>query len=364
MSGKKVLLLGPSLSAVSGVSTHLNQLIGSALVEEYQLIHFQVGSEGMYESTLQKLLRFLFSPFALAAKIIMVAPDVVHLNTSLEQKSFWRDAVYLVVAKLFRRSVVYQVHGGELPELFFGGNQILTGFLRWLLSLPDVVVLLASVEHDAYQRFSTFKRLLVIPNAIDLDDYADQGGKQFDSGVIKLGYIGRLAHNKGVFEAIDALNILHKAGVENVSLTIAGSGPAEADLREQVISQGLDKEVTFAGALFGEKKNSFWRQTDIFVFPTFHREGLPYTVLESLASGTPMVTTRVGGIADVIKDGVHGVFVEPHDAEAVAVAIKSMIEDRKRTQKMSSECVARAREFYGVDRLARQFSELYKSLPN
>lgn len=357
-----VLLLGPSLAAVSGVSTHLNQLFGSPLADEYQLIHFQVGSEGKREGVLQKLQRFLLSPFALAAKIIAVAPDIVHLNTSLEQKSFWRDAVYLLVAKLLRRRVIYQVHGGELPQQFFGGNRILTSFLRRLLSWPDAVVLLASVEREAYQHFSKFKRLLVIPNAIDLDDYADQGRKQLESGVIKLGYIGRLAHNKGVYEAIEALGILRKAGVEDVTLTIAGSGPAEADLRAQVKSQGLDKEVIFAGALFGEQKNNFWRQTDIFVFPTFHREGLPYTVLESLASGTPMITTRVGGIVDVIKDGMHGTFVEASDPVAVASAIRVMSEDRERMREMSLECVARAREFYGVDRLARQFSELYKVL--
>ena len=358
----KVLILGPALSAVSGVSTHLDQLLSSALAKEYQLTHFQVGSEGMCETTLHKLRRFFLSPFTFAVKIIAVAPDIIHLNTSLEQKSFWRDAVYMMVAKIFRKRVVYQVHGGSLPQQFFGGNQLLTGFLRWMLGRPDAVVLLASVEREAYLDFSRFKRLLVIPNAIDLNDYADSGGKQFESGIIRLGYIGRLAHNKGVIEAIDALNILRQTGGIKVSLTIAGSGPAEEDLRTQVKSLNLDKEIVFAGALFGGQKKSFWQHTDIFVFPTFHHEGLPYTVLESLASGTPMVTTRAGGIPDVIKDGVHGIFVEPHDAAAVAAAIKNMIENRERTRIMSTDCLARAREFYGVDRLARQFSELYKAL--
>lgn len=363
MNKIRIILLGPSLQAVSGVSTHLNQLFGSSLADEYQLVHFQVGSEGKCENVFQKLQRFLLSPFALAVKIIAVAPDIVHLNTSIDQKGFWRDAVYLMVAKLLRKQVVYQVHGGELPQQFFEGNQFLTGFFRWLLSRPDAVVLLASVEREAYEQFTEFKRLLVIPNAIDLDDYTGRDETKSESGSIRLGYIGRLDHSKGIFEAIEALNILRKAGVENATLSIAGSGPAEEDLRGQVKLLGLDKEVIFAGALFGQQKKNFWEQTDIFVFPTY-REGLPYTVLESLASGTPMVTTRVGGIGDVIKDGVHGIFVEPHDAARVAAAIKRMIEDSEGTQKMSIECVARAREFYGIDRLARQFSELYKSLLN
>lgn len=358
---KKVLLLGPKLTAVSGVSTHLNQLLGSPLADAYRFVHFQVGSEGEREGLIKKLRRFLLSPFRLAATIITVAPDIVHLNTSLNQKAFWRDAVYLIVAKLFRKRVVYQVHGGDLPQQFFGGKPLPTGFLRRLLRWPDAIVLLASVEREAYQRFSQFKALRVIPNAIELNDHPEHYRKEFRTGTIRLGYIGRLAHNKGIYEAIDALGILRKAGYEQVSLTLAGSGPAEESLRERVKSLGLNGYVTFPGELFGQQKKSFWRQTDIFVFPTY-QEGLPYAVLESLDSGTPMVTTRTGGIGDVITEGVHGIFVEPRDAAGVASAIQAMMSDRDRMESMSAACVARARDYYGIDRLARQFSELYGSL--
>ena len=358
-----VLLLGPSLSTVSGVSTHLNQMLGSALAGEFKLIHFQVGSEGRQENTLQKLQRFVFSPLALAISIVKSKPDIVHLNTSLESKAFWRDAAYLIVARFLRKKVVYQVHGGELPEQFFGNNRLLTAFLRRLLTWPDAVVLLASVEYEAYKAFaSSFNHLLVIPNAIDLNENFDTGEKSYNLSIIKLGYIGRLAHNKGAFEAIQALSLLQKAGMENLHLTIAGSGPSEAKLRALVDSLDLNNQIAFTGPVFGEAKNQFWRQTDIFVFPTYHREGLPYTVLESIASGTPLVTTRVGGIPDVIEEGVHGVFVEQHDPAVVAAAIKSLVDDRERLKSMSAACVTRAHEFYGVDRLARQFSELFKTL--
>lgn len=131
--------------------------------------------------------------------------------------------------------------------------------------------------------------------------------------------------------------------MENLQLTIAGSGPSEAKLRALVDSLGLNNQMTFMGPLFDDAKNRFWRQTDIFVFPTYHREGLPYTVLESIAYGTPLVTTRVGGKPDVIEEGVHGVFVGQHDPAAVAAAIKSLIDDRERLKSMSVVCAARAR---------------------
>lgn len=106
----RVLLLGPQLDAVSGVSTHLNQLFGSELRNDFGLSHFQVGSE-----------RLTFSPLRLAARIIRDRPDIVHINASLDHKSFPRDATYLAVAKTLGRQAIFQVHsggntGGVLPR--------------------------------------------------------------------------------------------------------------------------------------------------------------------------------------------------------------------------------------------------------
>lgn len=356
---RKVLLLGPSRHAVSGVSTHLNQLLGSRLASEFELCHFQIGSEGRRENSFQKLLRFVLSPLILAAKIVWERPDIVHINTSLEPKSFWRDAVYLAIAKMLFRKVVYQVHGGELPEQFFGNSRWLTLGLRYLLRWPDAVVLLASVEYEAYRKFTPCKHLTVIANAIELPATPE---KSFDHRPFRLGFIGRLADNKGAIEAIQAVSHLQNLGIDDVYLTIAGSGPSEDTMRALVESLALQSRVTFAGALFGKDKDRFWRDIDLFVFPTFHREGLPYTVLESLAYATPLITTSVGGIADAIVDGVQGYFVAPRDPEGLARKLKELIDDRETLKRMSEACVARAREFYGIDRLASQFSQLYRQV--
>src|SRR5207253_9488038 len=86
-----VLLLGPSREAISGVSTHVNALMGSTLADAFDLEHFQVGSEGRRENALAKLLRFAFSPLGLMAAIFRFDAALVHLNPSLNAKAFWRD---------------------------------------------------------------------------------------------------------------------------------------------------------------------------------------------------------------------------------------------------------------------------------
>ena len=98
MNRPTVLILGPSRAAVSGVSTHLNLLMDSSLADEYELVHFQVGSEGRKEGPIAKLARLLLSPFWLAATILFRHVTLVHLNSSLNPRAYWRDAAILGVA--------------------------------------------------------------------------------------------------------------------------------------------------------------------------------------------------------------------------------------------------------------------------
>jgi glycosyltransferase involved in cell wall biosynthesis len=357
-----VLLCGPDRSAVSGVATHLNQLFDSSLADAYRMHQFQVGSEGRQESRFRKAVRYATSPIAFLSMLMRLKPEIVHLNTSFEFNAYWRDLAYLLTARALGRRIVYQVHGGELPARFLGESSFGRGFLRFTLRAADVIVVLAEIELDAYRRFHAGRKLEMIPNAIDLDEYGDVSPKQFARDELVLGYIGRLADDKGIRESILAVSALRKQDAPRTTLRIAGSGPYEAELRRLVKAESLSDQVQFLGPVFGDEKRRFWKDIDVFLFPTFHREGLPYTILEALASGTPTITTRVGGIPDVIKDGIHGLVLDEHTPAAVAEAVRALTDDRELPRRMSSAALSRAREHYGVQRLADQFDRVYREL--
>src|SRR5882672_12125653 len=150
MNKHKIVVFGPSLDAVSGVSTHVRMLLASDLARDCELLHFQVGSEGRRENTLQKATRLALSPFQLALFLLRTGADTVHMNVSLDWKSYWRDLAYSIIAKSLGRRVVNQIHGGAMPQDFFGGNALLTGILRRFLVSSDAVIVLSSAELSAY----------------------------------------------------------------------------------------------------------------------------------------------------------------------------------------------------------------------
>ncbi len=359
---QRVLLTGPAPNVVSGVSTHIGQLVNSVLQEEVEFTHFQVGSEGKSESAFEKVTRYLASPFQLGVRIVAGSVELVHINSSLDRRAFWRDAAYVLVAKSLRRRIVYQVHGGALEE-FAGGSRVLRAIVKKVLSIPNAIVVLSSVELKSYQELGCLRDLRWIPNAIRLSELEDESPRGVRPSVCTLVYVGRLAFDKGIFDAITATGRLVRRGYGGrLRLLIAGSGPAEGALREQVSELRLQDIVRFVGPIFGKRKARFWSEADLFIFPTFHNEGLPYSVLESIASGTPVVATRKGGIIDVIQEGKQGVFVNEHDPSGLAAAIEGLIREEELLVRMRSECIKRARQYYGVDRMANQFKAVYADL--
>jgi len=349
-----VLLLGPSREAISGVTTHLNALFGSRLAAHFDLVHFQVGSEGRSEGALGKLARFVTSPFALAAAVVRHNAEVVHINTSLNAKSYWRDLAYLLVAKLCGARVVYQVHGGSLATF---GN----AFVRWSTRLPDVVVVLSQAERERFRAAAPSQLVEALPNGIDCGPYERYNRAAADRDTpLRLIYIGRLASGKGLIESIEALRLARSRGVA-ARLVLAGTGAEEARLRQYVRDAGLVRDVTFVGPAYGDLKARLLSQADVLLLPSYS-EGLPYSLLEAMAAGVVPVVTPVGAIPDVVSDGEHGVLVPPRDAEAIAQALAKLAADRICVARMSAACRKRVASGYSIERVAKDFSELYWGL--
>ncbi|HUP96566.1 MAG TPA: glycosyltransferase family 4 protein [Usitatibacter sp.] len=361
MNRPVVLLLAPHRSGVSGVCTHLNLLLGSSLGDDFELVHFQVGSEGRREGFLGRWLRLALSPFALFATILFRHVSVVHVNTSLNARAYWRDLVYVLIAKLLRARVLYQVHGGRMPHQFFAGSRRWMEFLRATLRLPDLIVVLSKVDLDAYRIFVPDQRLVALPNAIDCRPYAQVPTVRSRSEYpLRLVYLGHVAREKGLYEALQGLRLTNELGVD-ARLVVAGDGAEQDRLRRYAQALGLGPKVSFTGPLMGAARVRLLSTADALLMPSYS-EGLPYALLEAMAAGVPVIATPVGAIPDVMTHGIHGLIVPPRDGKAIAEAIVKLAGDRDQLSWMSRACRKRVRAAFSMDRLASELALHYAQL--
>lgn len=360
MKRHAVLILAPSREAISGVTTHLNGLLGSRLASRFDLVHFQVGSEGRQESLPGRAARLALSPLALALAILRHGAGLVHINTSLNAKAYWRDLSYVLAAKLCGARVLYQVHGGAWNDFEQKGGGF-AALMRRMLRWPDVVVVLSREQLDAVRAAAPEQSVELVPNGIDCAPYLRQNRAAADADApLRLIYIGRLVAGKGLLETIEAMRIARSKGV-GARLVIAGNGPEEPRLRQYARDAGLTREVSFVGAAYGEHKARLLAEADALALPSYS-EGLPYSLLEAMAGGVVPIVTPVGAIPDVVAHGEHGLLVAPRDAEAIAQAIATLAADRAQLARMSAACRAHIGSAYSIERVARDFAQLYWGL--
>lgn len=361
-SGRRVLLTAPTLTAVSGVATHVRQLVDSSLGRSFQLGHFRAGGEGLRERRVARLWRQAITPFSFARRLIREGRPIVHLNTALDRNGLVRDALLLLIARAARCPVVWQVHGGAAPADYFRGRA--GAVFRALLKRADRVVVITRGDELAYRNWVPPGRLIRIVNSVDVvRDEPLSRKTAVSGGPLRITFLGRLIPAKGVLEAVDAVAEVLAAGVP-ITFNIAGTGPAEAAIHARARERGIESSVRLLGAVDGEHKRRLLAETDLFVLPTYHRERIPYALLEAMAVGAVPIVCAAGDIGEVVMADRHGFVLEPRRPDLISRAILAVASDRERLDELSRACRERVREEYGIARMADQFLALYRSLPH
>ena len=180
-----------------------------------------------------------------------------------------------------------------------------------------------------------------IPLGVDLSMFAAGAVRTAGPG-LHVGYVGRLERHKGVHVLIDAL-----AHVPAATLTIAGAGPAEADLRERARSTGVRERVTFRSAVDSGELAAIYRTFDVLAVPSLPTarwmEQFGRVVVEAMACGVPVIASRSGALPDVV--GGAGVLVPPGDVPAWSQALAELAGSHERRVELREAGLRRAERF-------------------
>ena len=156
---------------------------------------------------------------------------------------------------------------------------------------------------------------------------------------------------------LDTCAVLHRQGVKFRCVSI-GDGPLRGELEAQRARLGLNEVVEFTGALTHEHVPPWWQLANVAVL-TSENEGMPVCLMEAAACGVPAVATAVGGIPELIADGVTGLLTPANDATALAAALRELIEQPKRAAAMGRAARARVVERFSLARQVDSLLELW-----
>jgi len=150
---------------------------------------------------------------------------------------------------------------------------------------------------------------------------------------------GRLVPWKGIDQLIEVVS-----QVDNINLVIIGDGPEEDNLRSLSVKLGLKDTVKFTGRLSQLGVLRYLRAADAFVLNSTY-EGLPHIVLEAMSVDTPVIATRVGGVLEIIEDGVNGILIQPNNQTQLKEAIEQVLRDEGLRKGLVKNARERLRRF-------------------
>lgn len=202
---------------------------------------------------------------------------------------------------------------------------------RWTLDAADIVFTYTDIEREKLRELGVSTDVAVVPNGIDVERFALEGEvSERITGSPALLFVGRLVAGKRPRDAIEAFEPV-VADHPHARLSLVGTGSQRADLEARVAGTGLEGHVDFLGHVPYEAMPALYRAADLFVLPS-ETEGVPRSVLEALATGTPVVTTELAQLGALHEHG--GVGVPVGDVDALADVLKTLLADDARRKQL------------------------------
>jgi len=299
---------------------HGSSLVGE-LIKESNLINDSF--EGRYinlilsrevhesgKTNVKKLVRFTITWFHLLGKLIHRKPNLCYYALTTTGSGFRKDVLLVALLRLFRVKIVYHLHNKGI--LIAKKKKINDLLYRFAFKNSSVIILSQFLYYDI-KPYVPMSRVYNCPNGIK--DF--QPKTSFITPPIndsfRILFFSNLIKEKGVFVLIEACSILNKKGYTFQCDFVGGEGDVSAEqLSEFIENKGLKKQVKYLGKRYGMLKDMTFEHADVFVLPT-RSDCFPLTIIEAMQHSLPVITTREGGIPDMVDDGKTGFLLSSND---------------------------------------------------
>ena len=350
-----IIINSPSLNPtknVSGISSIVQFIISQDT--NYNYIHFEVGRTDEAKGGLSRVFSIIGS-LKNWRDLLKEHPDaIVHYNFALTKECIIRDSLYIHFCK--RHKMVLHLHGGNF--LFSDSMPFyLDILLKRLFSFKSPFIVLSDREKKRIEEKYHAQIVHSLPNCVDFTE-AVQYVKDYDKEVLTLGYIGRITAAKGMNELIEACKVL-KNEMLPFKLIIAGSERV-GDNYVSVFSEQLGDSFEYAGIVSGETKTNFLKRIDVFVLPSYF-EGLPVSLLETMSFGCVPVTTDVGSISTVVKNGDNGLFIKVKDSGDIVDNVKRLSKDKALLERLGRNAKQTVLEQYNPEKYIKKLDMIYQA---
>jgi glycosyltransferase involved in cell wall biosynthesis len=337
MAGKRILIIVPGENARGGITNYYNALKELFTLEVDYLIR---GARNwpQHSNHISESFRMISDLCMFFFRVSSGNYALVQTTTSFSSKAVLRDALYIIIAKLFRLKVIVFIRGWEYGFDVKLEKRYLSLIKGIYYRYSDAIIELSESNIARHIQWGYKKKIylettLVDKNLLKNIDEESIASKYDTSGnEYSILFLARVEVTKGVYEMVETIRLL-KNRYKKIKLAIAGDGTETCNLKKSIEAE-LIENIIFLGFVEGNEKEKVLKDADFFFFPSYS-EGMPTSVLEAMAFGLPVVTRKVGGLSDFFINGEHGFITESKDPKVFYELFVKLIDDCELSKKIA-----------------------------
>lgn len=346
----KVLMVGPDLSLHGGIVSVVQGYLEGGLPEACDA--FEYLGTGVGSSRFGKSLAFTRALARYAG--VMPSYDIIHLHISA-RGSYKRKSIMARMAHRAGKYVILHDHDGEFKKAFEEGGDVYRRDVRETFGIADRVVVLSEEWRDYFAaNVCDLGKIDVVHNGVKVPVKPCSPCSRQD-----VLFLGRLDANKSP-------DVLLRASREvldrfpKTKIVFGGDGEIEKNkaLAEEL---GIAERCEFRGWVIGDKRAALFERAAVYCLPS-KNEGLPMSVLEAMAHGIPTVATAVGGVPQVIEDGVSGLLIDVDDEVALSESLALLLAKPELREELGRNGRDQIVRKFGLDRTIAQVVDIYGAL--
>ncbi len=273
---------------------------------------------------LKKWMRFFAIFWQTLKNLINFRPQLVYFTLTASGVGFYKDAMIVLLAKLFRKKVVFHFHNKGVQNR---QDRWLDNLLYRLAFKNSDVILLAKELYTDVKKYVSREKVHYCPNGIP--DIKGTTKKSTSNAIVEILFLSNLIESKGVMVLLEACRQLKEKNLPFSCTFVGGEGDITAlDFEKRIRSFDLQSHAQYVGKKYGADKEKAYAKADIFTLPTYYpNECFPLVLIEAMQFSLPLVSTFEGGIPSIVADGKTGFLIPQHDTSALADKLEKLILD-------------------------------------
>lgn len=345
-------MIGTNPTGKGGIAAVATVMINEGFLQKHNILYIVSHEQ---RSAPIKALIFMRALTILLSKCITSKPAIVHVHASTHG-SFVRKSLLLALARSFGCKTIFHLHAAIFHTYATEeSGTIMRWWIQRTLQNSSKVVALSESWAQFLTGFTPGVNIQVVPNSVKLNPPINYLLEE----PYRILFLGDLIPHKGVFELLAATALL-RPSFPAIKMVFGGTGDLES-LKTKAQELGISENIEFLGWVESDRKIQELARASIFASPAY-AEGLPMAMLEAMSAGKAVVVTPVGGIPEVIKDGENGLLVPIKNAEALAQALKRLLENPTLQKNLGIKARETIAEHYSSDIVLSKLSVLYDEL--